>query len=279
MSVAQQESPVSRIILHVLLLIGLVASIFPFYWMIVMSTNTTSDIYRVPPKLFFGTSLWINVTHVLQNIDFFHAFFNTILVSCIVTFLVLLFCSLAGFTFAKLELPFKNTLFAILVGTVLLPSAGSVVALFVMMANLHWIGTFLPLIIPAAAPAFGIFWIRQYALGAIPTELVESVQIDGGGYLRQYWHVALPALRPALGWLGIMTFIGVWNDYYWPLIVLNDPKLYTLQVVLNQLNGLYNTDYSVVIAATLMATLPLLIVFFFGARQFISNISAGALKF
>ena len=279
MSVSQQESPVARIILHVLLVLGLVASIFPFYWMIIMATNTTSDIYRVPPKLIFGANLWVNVAHVLQSIDFFRAFFNTILVSCIVTVLVLLFCSLAGFTFAKLDIPFKNTLFTILVGTILLPSAGSVVALFVMMADLHWMGTFLPLIVPAVAPAFGIFWIRQYALGAIPTELVESVQIDGGGYLRQYWHVALPALRPALGWLGIMTFIGVWNDYYWPLIVLNDPKLYTLQVVLNQLKGIYSTDYSTIMAATMMATIPLLIIFFFGARQFISNISAGALKF
>src|SRR5947209_11917075 len=100
-----------RWIVDLILLIGLLVSIFPFYWMIVMATNTTSDIYRVPPKLIFGTNLWVNVAHVLQSIDFFRAFFNTILISCIVTFLVLLLCSLAGFTFAKLDIPFKNTLF------------------------------------------------------------------------------------------------------------------------------------------------------------------------
>lgn len=279
MGTAHYESRVGRIVLHVLLLVGLVASIFPFYWMAVMATNTTSDIYHVPPKLIFGGNLWVNIAHVLQNIDFFRAFFNTVLVSSVVTVLVLLFCSLAGFTFAKLDFPWKNTLFVILIGTILLPSTGTVVASFEIMANLHWIGSFLPLIVPAAVPAFGIFWMRQYAIGAIPTELIDAVQCDGGGYLRQYWHVALPALRPALGWLGILTFISTWTDYYWPLIVLNDPKIYTLQVVLNQLNGIYSTDYSTVMAATLMATLPLLIVFFLGARQFISNITSGALKF
>ena len=279
MDITQHESRVSKIIIHILLLLGLIASIFPFYWALVMATNTTADTFRVPPRLIFGTDLWANISQVLQNIDFFRAFFNTVLVSSVVTVLVLLFCSMAGFTFAKIDFPAKNTLFVILIGTLLLPASGSVVALFVMMADLHWTGTFLPVIIVNIVPAFGIFWMRQYALGAVPTELIEAVRIDGGGYLRQYWHAALPALRPALGWLGILTFVGTWNDYYWPLIVLNDPKLYTLQVVLNQLIGHFSVDYSTLMAATVMATLPLLIIFFIGARQFISNISAGALKF
>src|SRR5690242_20463381 len=147
MDITQHESRISKIITHVLLLLGLGASIFPFYWMIVMATNTTNDTFRVPPKLIFGTNLWVNITNVLQSIDFFQAFFNTVLVSSVVTVLVLLFCSMAGFTFAKIDFPAKNTLFVILIGTLLLPTSGSVVALFVMMANLHWTGTFLPVII------------------------------------------------------------------------------------------------------------------------------------
>jgi cellobiose transport system permease protein len=276
---AEYESPVRRVIVHVLLLIGLVISIFPFYWMIVMSTNTTGDIYHVPPKLFFGGNLWVNIMHVLQSIDFLQNFTNTLIIALVTTALVLFFCSLAGFTFAKCEFPGKNVLFLILVGTILLPSTGSVVALFVIMANLHLIGTLLPVILPAMAPAFGIFWIRQVALDAVPAELLDAARIDGAGFLRQYWHVGLPPLRPALGFLGILTFVAAWNDYYWPLISLTDPKLFTLQIGLNQLNGVYNTDYSMVMAATLMATVPLIIIFFFGARQFIDNISAGALKF
>ena len=161
----------------------------------------------------------------------------------------------------------------------MLPSAGSVVALFVIMADLHLIGTLLPVILPAMAPAFGIFWMRQVALGSVSSELIDAARLDGAGHMRLYWHVALPALRPAMGWLGLTTFIAAWNDYFWPLIVLNDPKVFTLQIVLNQLNGIYGTDYSAVMAATLMATIPLLIVFFIGARQFIGNLTAGALKF
>src|SRR5436305_7816736 len=109
MDITQHESRISKIIIHVLLLLGLIASIFPFYWALVMATNTTADTFRVPPKLIFGTNFWVNITHVLQSIDFFQAFFNTVLVSSVVTVLVLLFCSMAGFTFAKIDFPGKNT--------------------------------------------------------------------------------------------------------------------------------------------------------------------------
>ena len=129
------------------------------------------------------------------------------------------------------------------------------------------------------APAFGIFWMRQYALSSIHDDLIDAAKIDGCKHLRLYWNVAVPALRPALGFLGILTFVTVWNDYLWPLVVLNQPQIYTLQVALAQLNGIYNTDYSMVMAGTLLSTIPLIILFFLGARQFIANISAGALKF
>jgi cellobiose transport system permease protein len=276
---AQQGTPIQRIITHVLLLIALVISIFPFYWMIVMATNTTSDIYRVPPKVIFGGNLLVNVGNVLKNIDFMKNFFNTLFVAVVVTVLVLFFCSLAGFTFAKFEFPWKKGLFTFLLGTMILPSSGSLVASFVIMANLNWIGTFLPLIVPSMVTAFGIFWMRQYAMNAIHNELIDAARIDGCGHFRLYWNIALPALRPALGFLGILTFITAWNDYLWPLIVLNDSNLYTLQVALSTLNGLYSTDYSMVMAGTLMATIPLIIIFFIGARQFIANLSAGAVKF
>ncbi|GCE47358.1 cellobiose transport system permease protein [Thermosporothrix hazakensis] len=270
---------VKTILVEGLLLLGLIASVFPFYWVFVMSTNTTSDIYRVPPKVIPGGNLWTNVTNVLTNMDFFQSFANSLIVSLVCTVLALFFCSIAGFTFAKFEFPGRNVLFALLLGTMLIPTAGSTVASFVIMANLGWIGTFLPLIIPGMATAFGIFWMRQYALSAIPNELIDAARLDGCGHLRIYWHVALPALRPALGFFGILTFITSWNDYLWPLIVLNDPRMYTLQVSLTSLKGVYDTDYSMIMAGTLMSTIPLIIIFFLGARQFIANISAGALKF
>lgn len=268
----------STVLLHLVLLCGVAISIFPFYWLIAMSTNTTSAIYSYPPTLTFGSQFLTNVNHVLQDIDFFGSFWNTVIVAVCSTVLVMFFDSLAGFTFAKFDFPGKNALFLFLLATFMVPSQLAVVPLFVIMAHLKWVGTLQALIIPGAANAFGIFWMRQYANGAIHNELLDAGRMDGCGHFRLYWNVGLPILRPALAFLGIFTFIYAWNDYFWPLIVLVNPRRLTLQVALSQLNGIYSTDYGMVMAGTLMATIPLIIIFLIGSRQFIADIAAGAIK-
>lgn len=267
-----------KAVLHFFLIIGLVVSIFPFYWLTVMATNTTSDIYRFPPKLTFGNQLLVNVRNVLDNIDFFRSFLNTVFVAVVSTVLVLFFCSLAGFAFAKYHFPGRNFLFTLLLVTMMIPGQLSLIPSFMIMQTLGWVGTFKALIVPGMASAFGIFWMRQYTMGAVHDELLSAGRIDGCGHFRLFWNVALPILRPALAFLGIFHFIGTWNDYLWPLVILTDPAKYTLQVTLSQLNGIYNTEYAMVMAGTLMATLPLIIVFLIFSRQFISDIAAGAIK-
>jgi len=271
-------TPLQKTIIHILLIIGVFFSIFPFYWSAAMATNTTSAIYRTPPQVLFGDQLWVNISHVFENIDFFQSFLNTLFVAVATTVLTLFFCSLAGFTFARFDFPGKNRLFVILIATMILPTGGSLVASYVIMSRLGWVNTFLPLIVPGMASAFGIFIMRQFSLSSISSELVDAAKMDGAGYLRLYWHVALPALRPALAWLGIVTFIASWNDFLAPLIYLNDPRLFTLQVSLSSLNSSYDTDYSMVMAGTLLAILPLIVLFFIAARQFFDNLSAGVLK-
>jgi cellobiose transport system permease protein len=133
-------------------------------------------------------------------------------------------------------------------------------------------------VVPAAANAFGIFWMRQYIEGAVHDDLLDAARLDGCGFLRLYRHAALPVLRPGLAFLGIFTFITAWNDYLWPLVVMADPKREALQLALSQLNTLYNTDYSMVMAGTLMGTLPLILIFVLGARHFVRDLAAGALK-
>ena len=216
---------------------------------------------------------------MFQNIDFLQSFFNTLFVAVVSTGLTLFFCSIAGFTFAKFDFPGKQQLFVILIATLILPTGGSLVASYVIMANLGWINTFLPLIVPTMATAIGIFFMRQFSISSIHSELIDAAKLDGAGHLRLYWHVALPALRPGLAWLGIVTFVASWNNYLMPLLYLNNPKLFTLQVSLSSLNRIYDTDYSMVMAGTLLSILPLIVVFFLFARQFINNLSAGALKF
>lgn len=266
------------IFLHIGLIAGLLLSIFPFYWLLVMATRTTSDIYSFPPKLWFGPHLLDNVSRVLSSIDFFGAFWNTLFVASACTLLVLFFDSLAGFTFAKFQFPGKKWLFVLLLATMMAPAQLSLVPSFVIMAEFGWVGTYKALIIPGMVNAFGIFWIRQYAQESVPSELLDAGKIDGCGFFRLYWNISLPILRPALSFLAAFTFIGVWNDYLWPLIILNDENKFTLQVALSSLNGIYTTDYSMVIAGTLLAVIPLIVMFLFISKQFISDIAAGAIK-
>jgi cellobiose transport system permease protein len=260
------------------LLIGGLIVLFPYYWLAVMATNTTADIYTTPPKLTFGSHLFENLSQVFAKIDFLGSLANTVIVAVATTVLVLFFDSLAAFTFAKYRFPGANLLFGILLATFVVPTQLAAIPQFSIMAAFGWVGDVKALIVPAAANAFGIFWMRQYCRSALPDELLEAAKMDGCGFFRTYWSVALPILRPALAFLGIFTFVNAWNDYLWPLIVMVDSRNVPLQVALNQLNGIYGTDYSLVMAGTLLAIIPLLVVFLFGARHFIRNIAAGAVK-
>jgi len=272
------KSGMKSLSIHVLLIFGGLVSMFPFYWLTVIATNQTSDIYNIPPRLTFGTELSLNIKHVFDNIKFNAAFFNTVFVASCSMLLVLLFSSLAGFYFAKFRFPGKLWLFNLLLLSMMVPAQLSLIPSFIIISKLGWISTFKALIVPGMAPAFGIFWIRQFAKDTIHDELLEAGRMDGCNDLRLYWHVGLPLLRPALAFLGLFSFIATWNDYLWPLIVINNEKKYTLQIALSQLNSIYSTDYSMVMAGTLLATAPLLFIFLLFNRQLISNIAAGAIK-
>ena len=273
-----RRSMTARLVTHLCLIIGVILSVFPFYWLVVMSTRSTADIFGYPPKLTFGGELSKNVQTVIDNIDLIGALLNTVFVSLACAVLVVLFDSLAAFAFAKYDFPGKNVLFVLMIATMLVPGSLSLVPSFVLMSKLGWVGGLQALIIPGAANAFGIFLLRQMAQGSIPNELVESARVDGAGFFRTWWSVALPMLRGGLAFLGIFTFIGAWNDYVWPLIVLVDPKRQTLQTALSTLNSVYATDYGSVMAGALISVLPLIGVFMIGSRHFIANIAAGALK-
>ncbi|MFF8673478.1 carbohydrate ABC transporter permease [Streptomyces sp. NPDC015242] len=265
--------------LHAVLVCGLLLSAFPFYWAVVMSTHTSTEIFSYPPKLLPGSHFTENVRNLFGTVDFFGSMLNSLLVAVSVTALVLFFDSLAAFVFAKFAFPGKRVLFALLMLIFMVPMQLQAIPQFVIMAKLGWIGSMTSLIVPAAANAFGIFWMRQYMKSAIHDELIDASRLDGAGFLRQYWHVALPVVRPGLAFLGIFTFMGQWNDYAWPLIALTDPDNVTLQVALSQLNGTHGTtDYGMVMTGALLALVPLLIVFAIGARQIIGDLAKGAVR-
>ncbi|RVX47541.1 carbohydrate ABC transporter membrane protein 2 (CUT1 family) [Nonomuraea polychroma] len=264
--------------LHLVLVVGALISLFPFYWTAVMATNTTKEMYQVPPRVTFGPALFENIGRLLSSIDFFGSMLNTLIVASCTTALVLFFDSIAAFAFAKYEFPGRRIMFGLLLLTYMLPMQLALIPQFVIMAELGWVGTLNALIVPAAANAFGIFWLRQYIKGAVPDDVLAAARIDGAGFFRQYWHVGLPAIRPGLAFLGITTFIAAWNDYTWPLIVMVDPSNLTLQVALSQLNTVHNLDYSLVLTGALLAVLPLAVVFVLFARGFIRDAMKGALR-
>ncbi|WP_199617285.1 carbohydrate ABC transporter permease [Paenibacillus alkalitolerans] len=271
------ESVWKKIITHACLLIGVAISVFPFYWLVVMSTNETSAVLAFPPKLTFGGYFMTNIQHVLEKIDFFRALLNTLFVAAVSTTLHLFFESLTGFTFAKFTFPGSKALFYLMLATLMIPGQMLLVPQFIMIQQLGWLGSYKALIIPGMAGAFGIFWIRQYA-AAIHDELLDAGRIDGCNNFRLYWHVGLPVLRPALALLAITTFMGNWEDYMWPLIVLTDTSKFTLMLALAQLKSVHTQDYAMVMTGTLMATVPLIVFFFLASRHIIAGIAEGAVK-
>lgn len=269
---------VRGLLLHGVLAFGALLAMFPFYWMIVMATNSTNEIYQFPPKLTFGSQFMTNLRNVLDSIDFFGSMLNTIIVAFSTTALVLFFDSLAAFAFAKFPFPGRRVLFGILLSTFFLPIGLAVIPGFVVMVNFGWVGSLKALIIPGAANAFGIFFMRQYISNAVPDSVLDAARLDGAGFFRQYFSVIVPMIRPGLAFLGIITFIAAWNDYMWPLIVLVDPSNLTLQVALSQLNGVHNLDYSRIMTGALLSVIPLIAMFLLFARNFVADLAKGAVR-
>jgi ABC-type glycerol-3-phosphate transport system permease component len=261
------------------LLIGLaLMTAFPFYYMLVASTLRSADILAIPPPLWFGGALIQNYQELLDALPFWNALWNSFAIAAIHTALVLFFCSLAGYGFAKFYFPGRTGLFAFLLATLMVPGVIGLIPSFVIMRYLGWIDTWYPLIIPGVANAFGIFWMRQYIASAIPSDLMDAARIDGAHEFRIYWNIVVPVITPALGALAILTFLGKWNDFQWPLLILKDETKYTLPVALSTLRSLRGSEIGVQILGAAGAILPILVVFLVASRQFIAGITAGAVK-
>ncbi|AWB45953.1 sugar ABC transporter permease [Paenibacillus sp. CAA11] len=274
-----QPHIVSKFFYYLLLTVGALISIFPFYWMFAIGTNDRSAVFHVPPKLSIGSQLFDNFERVLERTYFFKALFNSALVSVTTTVLVLFFCTLAGYAFAKYKFPGKNILFMFVLFTLFVPQQLSVLPNYVIMAKFHWIDTYQAIIVPGMVNAFGIFWMRQYISSSVHNELLEAARMDGSGHLRTLFNIVTPIIKPALATLGILTFMNVWNDFFWPLVVLKNKEHFTIQIALQQLfSNKDGLDYGMIMSATFFATLPLLIVFLFFSRWFIAGLTSGAVK-
>jgi cellobiose transport system permease protein len=264
----------------VYLLLGLITlfSVFPIYWSFVSASGDNASIAAVPPSLLPGSHLWSNIARVFADTDMWLALSNSTLVSATVTASVVLTSTLAGFAFAKLPFRGRTGFMGLVVATMMVPTQLGIIPLYIMMASwLQWSNHVQALIVPALANAFGVFFMRQYLLTALPTELLEAGRVDGCTTLGLYWHVVLPAARPAAAVLGLLTFMATWNDFYWPLVVMT-PQNPTVQVALSTLAGGYVQDYALLLTGAVLSGLPVLLVFALMGRQILDGIMQGAVK-
>ena len=259
----------------------LLAALFlaPFYWLVVWSLSTQSQIFRIPPHAWPVPPVWTNFRDVLTQTPLVRAFINSAVIAITHVSLALVLCSLAGYAFAKFpQAPGNRWIFAIVLATMMIPGAVTMIPVFVILARLHLVNTYWAMILPGAANAFGIFWMRQYIASNVPDDLLSAARIDGCSEWGVYWQIVTPVIRPALGALGILLLIGTWNNLLWAFIVLRTEDMYTLPLLIYLLKGETETPWGMLMASGLLATLPLVVAFLFFQRNFIAGITAGAVK-
>jgi len=262
---------------YIVLIVVVLLSVFPLYWSGVIASQTSDAVARRPPQLIPGDEFIKNIVRVFEQTDFVKALLNSFIVAGSITFSVIIFCSLAGFAFAKLQFRGRQGLLLLVVATMMVPTQLGIIPLYIMIGQLGWAGQLSAVIVPGMVTAFGVFWMRQFISEAVPDELIDAARVDGAHTTRIYWHVILPAIRPAAAVLGLLTFMTAWNDFFWPLVVLT-PETQTVQVALSTLSAGYVQDYSLILAATVIATVPIIIVFAVLGKHIIGGIMEGAIK-
>jgi multiple sugar transport system permease protein len=257
---------------------GALAMLLPFYFMFVFASHSRTEIFSLPPPLFFGDDFLVNLKILTDRMPFWRNLGWSLYVAVASTLLTLLFCSMGGYAFALFEFKYKNALFGLVMGTMLLPSFMNMIPTFMIMDLLGWIDQPRALYIPGAASAFGIFLMRQFIASAIPKDLIEAARMDGCSEIGIFWRIVLPLLKPALGTLGLITFIASWNNFIGPLVVMRSPDMYTLPLALRSLQSPVNTEWGALMTGSAIATLPLMVLFIISSRQLISGLTAGAVK-
>jgi len=261
-----------HLFLHALLLSGSVIMIVPFLWMLSTSLKEPGDIFAYPPQWIPQPIMWQNYVETVTIMPFGRFYLNSLIQATSVTVLQLLTASLAAFAFARLRFPGRDTLFLLYLGTMMIPFPVTMIPNFILMRFLHWIDTYWALIFPPAFSAFSTFLLRQYFL-TIPFELDDAARVDGASSFRIWWQIVLPLSGPALATLAIFTFLGEWNNFLWPLIVTNSEEMRTLPVGLASLQSQYSVQWHLLMAGSVIALLPILIIYIIGQKWFVHGIT------
>jgi ABC-type glycerol-3-phosphate transport system permease component len=274
---AKLLSSIEKPFLYLGLMLLSIFMILPFIWMLSTSFKPYDEIFAIPPIIISQNMTLDGYRFIFQESNALRALANTALVSTAATALSLFFCGLGGYGFAKFKFPGRKTLFRFLLGTMVIPGAIMIVPSYIMMVKgFGWFNTYWPLIIPTAANAFGIFFMRQY-ISSVNDEILDAARIDGAGEFGIFWRVILPIVRPGLITLGLIQFMAAWNNFLLPSIYLKKQELYTLPLLMLQMQGPAGyTQYREWMALATISVAPLLVIFLFFQRRFVEGITAGA---
>jgi multiple sugar transport system permease protein len=268
----QRKKRVKHLGLHLLLLTGSVVMLVPFAWMLSTSLKEPGDVFLYPPQWIPQPVQWENYQETVTVMPFGRFYLNSILQALSVTALQLLTASLAAFAFARLRFRGRDVLFLLYLATMMIPFPVTMIPNFIIMRYLNWIDTFRALILPPAFSAFSTFLLRQYFM-SIPLEMDDAARVDGASSFRIWWQIILPLSGPALATLAIFTFLGQWNSFLWPLIVTNSEKMRTLPVGLAAFQGQYSVQWHLLMAGSVIAVLPILVIYIAGQKWFVRGIT------
>ncbi|MBS3027419.1 MAG: carbohydrate ABC transporter permease [Dolichospermum sp. DET50] len=252
--------------------------LFPLLWLISTALKSpTENIWQSPPQLLPNQPTLENFSRVWQSLPFGTYLYNSLLVSALTVGLNLLFCSLAAYPLARLSFVGRNGIFIAIVSTIMIPFQIVMIPLYILTVQLGLRNTYLGVIFPSLASAFGIFLLRQALIG-VPKEIEEAARLDGSSELGLWWHIMLPAIRPALITLAIFVFIGAWSDFLWPLIVIQDESLYTLPLGVAKLAGTFSLDWRLVAAGSVISITPVLVLFLFLQKYIVPTDTGSGVK-
>ena len=275
----KQQLSTQHLIAYAIVLGGTVIMLAPFYFMFVFATHTNTEILSVPPPLWFGSAFISNMQLLLDKLPhFWNNLWISFYTAMATTVLNLFFCSLAGYAFAMYDFRYKNLLFGMILATVMMPAFLGMIPTTIVMTALGWMNQPKALYVPAACGALGIFLMRQYIGSAIPKELVEAARMDGCSEFGSYFRIIVPLITPAMGTLGLITFIGSWNNFVTPLIVMRDMEMFTVPLALRALQGTGQVPWGAISAGSAVAVLPLLVLFAMASRRLIEGLTSGAVK-
>jgi multiple sugar transport system permease protein len=262
----------AKLMIHIILTIGAIIMVTPFLWMILTSLKTLAESTRIPPIILPSQFKLDNFYHVFEFLPFLTFYSNTVIMAVCRTAGQLLFCSMAAYAFARIQFPGKNSLFVLILSIMMVPSQSYVIPQYLLMVEFGWLNSLKALIVPGLTSAFGTFLLRQFFL-SLPRDLDEAAKIDGCNHAQIYLRILLPQVVPGLMAVAIFSMLWSWNDLLWPLIVNSSPSKLPLAAGLANLNGQYVTDYPTIMAGSLLAIFPMILLFIFAQRHFIEGIS------